>query len=470
MFFNFTYNFDLMINEFYSDQKKIMRQDMSLMCSPLYGKNYDFDDTYMKLVNENKNEDRDYMPNLFATENDNWLAWDHFKWRDKFFLVDSLTVDAFQKDAILKNFSTKRLSNYTKKHITKDKPNNRDFSDIKYLLEDYWAFGELSIYNNIFGEQYFDQGGSYSTYNLNRVDDRIIFALLTNIFEIILSFSQVGSVKYLQSYSNHSHLGYNHQEDFPPTTYSSFYSNYLNIYNAIYQIKYFRNMTSELFEALIPIKNKFITNDIFQKSRKINKDFKKSLDKILDFPIKEEFFHTRVANFLTGDDIEQKPNLDEELYLKKLSDFSYKLNIYRALQAKNVSSKNKKKYDQFINEFNEVIISSHTENYEEDEYIDVEFNDRINKYNKIIPKNFAVFIDQISEIKTPMDLLKEMFNSSLNIEESIKQTYDQYSLFAEYATDPERESIFWHSAYLTKDTGIIKKEFETKLEEANLNN
>ena len=59
---------------------------------------------------------------------------------------------------------------------------------------------------------------------------------------------------------------------------------------------------------------------------------------------------------------------------------------------------------------------------------------------------------------------------SLNIEESIKQTYDQYSLFAEYATDPERESIFWHSAYLTKDTGIIKKEFETKLEEANLNN
>lgn len=465
MFFKFSYDFDLVFNEYLPDQKKFMKQDMSLMCTPLSQRPYNFDDTYNNMIQKDESLDQSYA--LTAIVEDSILIKDHFNWRDRFLKIDALSVDKFKNDKILKHFSIKRLAKFCNENLPPEVFSGEPFNQARFLIESEWDFEDLGIWAGVEYEgtdSSFEKNDRYNIHELNRIDDRLIYSLLKYIFEKIVGFSQISVVPFMRAYRNANHITHDHLKDNTPMTYSAFYSDYLNIFNAIYQIKYFRNMTSELFEGLKPIKKKFTNDKKFETKREKIEGFEESIDKILSFPSNERYFHKRIANFLTGNDINEKVKINEKIYLKKLSDFSINLNFYRKLDHRDVKDSDKKAYLKFVNEFNEVIKSNLNDNY----LIQNVFNDRENKFDQVQTNDFIVFIDQISEIEVPKFLSKQKFNNSLSIKQRIDLNLDQYGVFAELNTS--KNSIFSEAAKLTTFKKSILEEYEAELANRGLEN
>ena len=82
---NLNLNFDLVDNQYFDWSNTIDKQDMSALCTPLSYRNYDFDESYKKIIQEQNDEEYPVTDVIAAINLDSWFIIDHFEWRDRFF-------------------------------------------------------------------------------------------------------------------------------------------------------------------------------------------------------------------------------------------------------------------------------------------------------------------------------------------------------------------------------------------------
>lgn len=460
---NLNLNFDLVDNQYFDWSNTIDKQDMSALCTPLSYRNYDFDESYKKIIQEQNDEEYPSIDVIAAINMDSWFIIDHFEWRDRFFQIDALTLNAFQSDNILNFFNIERLSNYVEKNIpelfrsSNDTFGIRDhyespLNQVKFLLESEWDFETIDIWDTRAWDFCLIKENEIKSNKLNRIDDRIIFSLFNFIFKKIRPFQLINNYS-LNTYDRNSHRGHDYvYGDYDkPITYSSFFCDYLNIFNALYQIKYIRNKTNQAFKLIGPIRERFINDKDFKANRDNNEDFKNSINEIFEYPIHDENKSKRIANFLTGEDIFEKINFDEDTYISKLNDYSEKLDLYFSYSKKNHENTTLNK---FINEFNEILEANQASETDEGYYFEKSYNDI---YNNFSPDSTLKFLDQINDLKVPDKLLQEKYDDEQTIGEYVsKKEYKDFKILAELCTDSSRQSILSHAAKLTKQQSVFK--------------
>ena len=467
---NLNLNFDLVDNQYFDWSNTIDKQDMSALCTPLSYRNYDFDESYKKIIQEQNDEEYPVTDVIAALNTDSWFIIDHFEWRDRFFQIDALTLNAFQSDNILNFFNTERLSNYVEKNIlelfrsSNDTFGIRDhyqspLNQVRFLLESEWNFEKIDIWDSQEWDYCLIKEHEIKSNKLNRIDDRIIFSLFNFIFNKIRPFKIINEFS-LGVHGGNTHRKHDYGDIHRPETYSSFFSDYLNIFNALYQIKYIRNKTNQTFKLIGPIRERFINDKDFKANRENNEDFKNSINEIFEYPIHDENKSKRIANFLTGEDIFEKISFDEDTYITKLNDYSEKLDLYFSYWKKNHE---KTMFSKFINEFNEILEANQKRGTDEEFYFKKYYNDT---YTIFSPDSTLKFLDQINDLKVPDNILQEKYNDEQTIGEYISKKSKDFKILAELCTDPSRQSILSHAPKLTKQHSVFKdllKEEKEKL-------